>query len=81
MGGNELKHVQNAFEANWIAPAGPHIYSFEKKLSDLSNGFEVVALNSGTASLHFALILLGVNKGDLVLCSTFTFTASSNPST
>ena len=79
MGGNELKHVQNAFEENWIAPAGPHIYSFEKKLSALSNGFEVVALNSGTASLHLALILLGVKKGDIVLCSSFTFSASANP--
>jgi dTDP-4-amino-4,6-dideoxygalactose transaminase len=79
MGGNELKHVQNAFETNWIAPVGPHIYSFEKKLSALSNDFEVVALNSGTASLHLALILLGVKKGDIVLCSSFTFSASANP--
>ena len=73
MGGNELKHVQNAFEANWIAPAGPHISNFEKKLSALSNGFEVAALSSGTASLHLALILLGIKKGDSVLCSSFTF--------
>jgi len=79
MGGKELKHVQNAFETNWIAPVGPHIYSFEKKLSALSNDFEVVALNSGTASLHLALILLGVKKGDIVLCSSFTFSASANP--
>ena len=79
MGGNELKHVQNAFEKNWIAPTGPHIYSFEKKLSALSNGFEVAALSSGTASLHLALILLGVKKGDIVLCSSFTFSASANP--
>jgi dTDP-4-amino-4,6-dideoxygalactose transaminase len=79
MGGNELKHVQNAFEANWIAPAGPHISSFEKKLSALSNSFEVAALSSGTASLHLALILLGVKKGNRVLCSSFTFSASANP--
>ncbi|MBT6169764.1 MAG: pyridoxal phosphate-dependent aminotransferase, partial [Flavobacteriaceae bacterium] len=79
MGGNELKHVQNAFEANWIAPVGPHISNFEKKLSTLSNGFEVAALSSGTASLHLALILLGVKKRDRVLCSSFTFSASANP--
>lgn len=79
MGGDELKHVQNAFESNWIAPAGPHISSFEKELSTLSNGFEVAALSSGTASLHLALILLGVKKGDRVLCSSFTFSASANP--
>ncbi|MBC8510038.1 MAG: DegT/DnrJ/EryC1/StrS family aminotransferase, partial [Cryomorphaceae bacterium] len=70
-----------AFDANWIAPVGPHISNFEKKLSALSNGFAVAALNSGTASLHLALILLGVKKGDIVLCSSFTFSASANPIT
>ena len=79
MGGNELKHVSNAFETNWIAPVGPHIANFEMELSHRSNGFEVVALSSGTASLHLALILLGVKKGDNVLCSSFTFSASANP--
>jgi len=79
MGGNEKKYVKDAFDTNWIAPVGPHISSFEKKLSALSNGFEVASLSSGTASLHLALILLGVKKGDLVLCSSFTFSASANP--
>ena len=79
MGGAERKYVKDAFDTNWIAPAGPHILNFEKKLSALSNGFEVTALSSGTASLHLALILLGVKKGDRVLCSSFTFSASANP--
>jgi len=79
MGGAERKYVKDAFNTNWIAPAGPHILNFEKKLSALSNGFEVTALSSGTASLHLALILLGVKKGDRVLCSSFTFSASANP--
>ena len=73
MGGKERQYVNDAFDTNWIAPAGPHISSFEKKLSTLSNGFEVAALSSGTASLHLALILLGIKKGNRVLCSTFTF--------
>ena len=79
MGGGELKHVQNAFEANWIAPAGPHINSFENYLSKISKDCYVAALSSGTASLHLALILLGVKKRDRVLCSSFTFSASANP--
>ena len=79
MGGGELNYVSNAFETNWIAPTGPHISNFEMELSRRSNGFEVVALNSGTASLHLALILLDVKKGDNVLCSSFTFSASANP--
>jgi dTDP-4-amino-4,6-dideoxygalactose transaminase len=79
MGGGELNYVSNAFETNWIAPTGPHISNFEMELSRRSNGFEVVALNSGTSSLHLALILLDVKKGDNVLCSSFTFSASANP--
>ena len=79
MGGNEKKYVKDAFDTNWIAPVGPHISSFEKELSALSNGFEVASLSSGTASLHLALILLKVKKGDRVLCSSFTFSASANP--
>jgi len=79
MGGNERKYVEDAFDANWIAPVGPHLNDFEKHLSTLSNGFEVAALSSGTAALHLALILLGVKKGNKVLCSSFTFSASANP--
>ena len=79
MGGNERKYVKDAFDTNWIAPVGPNISGFEQRLSSLSNGFYVAALSSGTASLHLALILLGVKKGDKVLCSSFTFSASANP--
>ena len=79
MGGGELKYVQNTFETNWIAPVGPHILNFEKKLSTLSNCSEVAALSSGTASLHLSLVLLGIKIGDRVLCSSFTFSASANP--
>ena len=79
MGGNERKYVEDAFDTNWIAPVGPHLNDFEKHLSTLSNGFEVAALSSGTAALHLALILLGVKKGNKVLCSSFTFSASANP--
>ena len=79
MGGNEKKYVNDAFDTNWIAPIGPHIDSFEKKLSALTKDFKVASLSSGTASLHLALILLKVKKGDIVLCSSFTFSASANP--
>ena len=47
MGGAERKYVKDAFNTNWIAPAGPHILNFEEKLSTLSNGFEVTALIRG----------------------------------
>ena len=79
MGDNEIAYVNEAFDTNWIAPVGPHLNRFEEKLSDISKGFSVAALSSGTAAIHLALVLLGVSDGDEVLCSSFTFSASANP--
>ncbi|CAN5372851.1 DegT/DnrJ/EryC1/StrS family aminotransferase [soil metagenome] len=79
MDGEEIKLVEEAFRSNWIAPAGPHLTAFENELKAYSGVPNCVALSSGTAGLHLALILLGVEKGDEVLCSTFTFSASCNP--
>ena len=79
MGGEERELVQEAFDTNWIAPAGPHINNFEQQLSRVSQSFNVVALSSGTSAIHLALILLGVQKDDNVICSSFTFSASANP--
>ena len=79
MGGNEFKYVTDAFDLNWIAPAGPHLNKFEEKLSEISDGKDIAAVSSGTSAIHLALILLGVQKGDEVICSSFTFSASANP--
>ena len=75
----ELAFIKKDFNIDLVASFGPHIYNFEQKLSAFSNSFQVAALSSGTASLHLSLILLGVKKGDKVLCSSFTFSASANP--
>lgn len=80
MGGTELTYIAQAFQDNWIAPAGPHIDLFENRLVDfLDEKSQVVALNSGTAAIHLGLQLLGVQKGDVVLCQSLTFIASVNP--
>ena len=80
MGGSEFLYLKNAFDSNWIAPLGPHVDGFEKDLSTyLANHVHVAALSSGTASLHLALIILGVKSGDEVLCQSLTFSASANP--
>ena len=76
---NEKKYVDEAFSQNWIAPAGPHINRFEEKISNISNDYGVAALSSGTAAIHLALILLGIKEDDIVICSSFTFSASVNP--
>ena len=92
MGGNEINYVNEAFDANWIAPLGPNVNGFEEDIKEYlfsgssSNGGgqegdlgEVTALSSGTAALHLALILLGVERGDEVICQSMTFAASANP--
>ncbi len=80
MGGNEQKFVQEAFDSNWIAPLGPNVNGFEEDLNNyLKHDLHTVALNSGTAAIHFGLLLLGVGRGDEVICQSFTFVASANP--
>ncbi|MDU6295464.1 DegT/DnrJ/EryC1/StrS aminotransferase family protein [Clostridium celatum] len=79
MGGLEKKFINEAFESNWIAPLGPNVDSFENEIRDYVGVKAAVALSSGTAAIHLALKLIGINKGDLVFCSSLTFAASCNP--
>lgn len=79
MGGEELKYIHEAFETNWIAPLGKNVNEFEEVLAKEIGVKDCSVLSSGTAALHLALILLGIEAGDEVLCSSFTFSASANP--
>jgi dTDP-4-amino-4,6-dideoxygalactose transaminase len=79
MGGAEEAMVADAFASNWIAPLGPHVDAFEREFAAVVNVPHAAALSSGTAALHLALHLVGVERGDEVLVSTLTFSASVNP--
>lgn len=79
MGDKEFGFVAEAFDTNWIAPVGPHVDAFEKEFCELTGAKYAVALSSGTAAIHLALILLNVQQDDEVICSSFTFSASANP--
>jgi dTDP-4-amino-4,6-dideoxygalactose transaminase len=79
MGNEELKFVTEAFETNWISPVGPHLEAFEKELANYNGITHCTALSSGTAAIHLALVMLGVERGDEVLCSSFTFAGTCNP--
>lgn len=79
MGAQEFEFVKEAFDTNWIAPQGPLVDGFEKDLAQFTGAGHVAALSSGTAALHLALILLGVEGGDEVICQSMTFSASANP--
>ena len=79
MGGREQVYINEAFEANWISPAGPNLQGFESDIAKyLRQDVSVAALSSGTAAIHLALIILGIRQGDEVICSTFTFSGSCN---
>lgn len=91
--GAEKKFVQEAFDTNWVVPLGPNVDGFEADLERFvtslpgggrdarPGGKRVVALCSGTAAVHLALVALGVGAGDEVICQSFTFCASSHPVT
>lgn len=84
MSGNEMQYIQEAFDTNWVVPLGPNVNAFEEDLEDFVNengalDKKVVALSAGTAAIHLGLIMLGVGKGDEVICQSFTFAASANP--
>lgn len=82
MSGKELVFIKEAFETNWVVPLGPNVNAFETDLeSFIGENKYVVALSAGTAAIHLALIQLGVQTGDEVLCQSFTFCASANPVT
>ncbi len=74
----EQKKVQQTLASGWVAPAGPSIDEFEENLARRYESREVVTLNSGTSALHLALIMSGVERGDHVLVSSFTFAACAN---
>lgn len=77
VGADERQALLDAFDSNWIAPAGPDIDSFEREVAEEVGVAHAVALSSGTAGLHLALVLAGVGSGDEVLVPSFTFIATA----
>ena len=76
--GDERDLVAEAFDSNWIAPLGPHVDAFEAEVATAVGVGHGAALSSGTAALHLAMILAGVEPEDEVLCSDLTFAATAN---
>ena len=78
LSGAEKKYVQEAFDTNWVAPLGPNVNGFEKEMAEYLGTPNPLALSSGTAAIHLSLKYLGVKEGDIVFCSSFTFSGSCN---
>lgn len=79
LSGLELQYVLETFASNWIAPVGPNVEAFEREFCDKVGCAHAVAVSSGTAAIHLALLVAGIRRGDEVAVSTFTFAASVNP--
>src|SRR3954451_19012039 len=78
VGDVERKLLLEAFDSNWVAPVGPDLDAFEEQVAEQVGVRHAVALSSGTAALHLALVAAGVRHGDTVLVPSFTFAASAN---
>ncbi len=70
--------LSRAFDGGWIAPLGPEVDGLEAELAAETGRGHGVALSSGTAALHLALIAAGIGRGDRVLVQSLTFAASAN---
>ncbi len=78
VGDAERALLVEAFDSGWIAPLGPQLDAFESELAARVGVPHALAVSSGTAALHLALLLVGVGPGDDVLVPTFTFVATAN---
>lgn len=79
MHGEEQQFVQEAFDTNWVAPLGPNVNALEQEMAAYTGCGYAAALSAGTAAIHLALKLAGVEQGDAVLVSDLTFSATCNP--
>lgn len=74
----EEEYVVRALRSGWVAPTGPEVTAFEEEMAARCGVAHAVAMSSGTAALHLAMVDLGVGRGDVVMVSTMTFVASAN---
>lgn len=74
----EEQYVLDAVRSGWVAPLGPHVDAFEAEIAERVGVAGALALSSGTAALHLALLELGARPGTAVVVSSMTFVASAN---
>ena len=76
--GNEWAYVKDCLDTGWVSSAGPYVTRLEQWAVDHLDCAAAVAVTSGTAALHVALLLAGVRPGDAVVVPTLTFIAPAN---
>jgi perosamine synthetase len=78
LGGNEWRYVKECLDSTFVSSAGPFVERFEQMMAARLGAQGAVATSSGTAALHVALIVAGVQPGDEVLVPSLTFIAPVN---
>lgn len=78
LGGNEWKYVKECLDTGWVSSSGPFVDRFERDLTGRVGVRHAVATTSGTAALHVALLVAGVQPDDEVLIPALTFIAPAN---
>ncbi|MEO0462656.1 MAG: LegC family aminotransferase [Pseudomonadota bacterium] len=76
--GNEAKYVLDCIETGWVSSVGSYVDRFERDLAEYTGARHAIATSNGTAALHVALLLAGVQAGDEVLAPALTFIATAN---
>jgi len=78
MRGNEAAYLKECIDTNWVSYVGPFVARFESEFAVAVGAPHAVAMNSGTAALHIALLAAGVGAGELVVMPDLTFIAPAN---
>jgi dTDP-4-amino-4,6-dideoxygalactose transaminase len=79
LGGNEQRYLDECVRTNFVSSVGPFVERFEREFARYVGARYAVACATGTAAIHVAMRLLGVDRGDEVFVPTLTFVASANP--
>ena len=74
-----MQYIQEAYDTNWLSTIGENINEVERQMAERIGCGYAVGLGTGTAALHLAVKLAGVQRGDRVFCSDMTFSATVNP--
>lgn len=78
LAGKEWEYVKQCLDTGWISSAGSFVDRFEREFAQYIGVESSVSVVNGTAALHIALRLLGVENNDLVIMPNVTFVASAN---
>lgn len=76
--GNEKRYLADCIDSNFVSSVGAKVTEFEQQIADFTGARFAIATVNGTAALHAALLLAGVQRGDEVISQSLTFIATCN---